>query len=43
MSYLAGIWNENTTYTKTETKNPIVYYKDGDSYYYLVGTPPVSA
>jgi hypothetical protein len=43
MSYLAGIWNATTTYNKTAKANPIVYYADNDSYYYLVGTPPVSA
>lgn len=44
MSYLAGIWNATTTYTKTETANPIVYYTPNDSYYYLIGnTLPVSS
>ena len=43
MSYLAGIWDPTKTYTKTETKNPIVYYAPNNSYYYLVGTPPVSS
>lgn len=35
MSYLAGIWNANTTYTKTSKQNPVVYYTNNDSYYYL--------
>ena len=35
MSYLAGVWNNHTTYEKTETKNPIVYY--AGNYYYLIG------
>ena len=44
MSYLAGTWDANTTYTKTETKNPIVYYVDNNSYYYLIGnTLPISS
>lgn len=41
MSYLAGTWAAGTPYTKTETKNPIVYYNG--NYYYLIGTPPVSS
>ena len=39
MSYLAGVWNATTTYTKTTTRNPIVYRDTRDEYYYLVGTP----
>lgn len=46
MSYLAGVWNPNTTYTKTAEKNPVVYYND--NYYYLKGeitknTPSISS
>jgi len=43
MSYLAGIWNENTTYTKTAKANPVVYYADNDNYYYLIGDAPTSS
>ena len=35
MSYLAGVWNTNTTYVKTAERNPVVYW-DND-YYYLKG------
>ena len=35
MSYLAGVWDAQTTYEKTAERNPIVYY-DND-YYYLIG------
>lgn len=35
MSYLAGVWNAQTTYVKTAERNPVVYY-DND-YYYLIG------
>jgi len=43
MSYLAGIWDENTTYTKSETANPIVYRDIKDEYYYIkeIGSPTV--
>ena len=41
MSYLAGVWNANTTYVKTAERNPIVYhrnpYNDTFDYYYLSG------
>ena len=35
MSYLAGVWASNVTYTKTAEKNPIVYHNN--NYYYLKG------
>lgn len=35
MSYLAGVWDASTTYTKTAERNPVVYY--GGNYYYLKG------
>lgn len=35
MSYLAGVWDASTTYTKTAERNPVVYY--GGNYYYLIG------
>ena len=35
MSYLAGVWNANTTYTKTIERSPVVYYNQ--NYYYLAG------
>lgn len=43
MSYLAGIWNASTTYTKSETANPIVYRDTRDEYYYIkeIGSPTV--
>jgi hypothetical protein len=43
MSYLAGIWHAGTPYTKTETKNPIVYRDTRDEYYYIkeIGSPTV--
>lgn len=46
MSYLAGVWNSNTTYTKTDEKSPVVYYNG--NYYYIKGdinseTPSISS
>ena len=35
MSYLAGVWDSQTTYTKTAERNPVVYYDN--EYYYLIG------
>lgn len=35
MSYLAGTWASNVTYTKTAEKNPVVYHNN--NYYYLKG------
>ena len=35
MSYLAGVWDSQTTYTKNVEKSPIVYYNG--NYYYLKG------
>lgn len=35
MSYLAGVWASNVTYTKTAEKNPVVYHNN--NYYYLKG------
>jgi len=46
MSYLAGVWNSNTTYIKTDEKSPVVYYNG--NYYYIKGdinseTPSISS
>ena len=46
MSYLAGVWDPNTTYTKTDEKSPVVYYNG--NYYYIKGdinsqTPSISS
>lgn len=35
MSYLAGVWDSQTTYTKNAEKSPVVYYNG--NYYYLKG------